>query len=712
MRLRGDRGGGQDDDAGSGPGGGPALALAALYVVGVLVYGLLGHRNVIPSISPDEFTYGHLARSIADGDGLSWRGQGFPLRSPLYLYAIAPAWLGSSTTSAYALAKLIGAALCALVVVPVWLLARRAAGPWLALVPAALALAGTWMLVTAGVLTENAAYPAGVAALAATVAAVRQPASRWPWAALGLTVVAAACRSQLAVLILVLPLAALADALRAGRPGLRAGIARQRRTLAAGGALAVIAIVVALTSKGALGVYAGVQDYTPSLGALLASAGRHAVGLAAMAGLLPAIIVLALSASRAAWSDDELGPLLAVFWAATLVLIAEVAWYMAGGGRTWHIERYVMYVVPLGLTIAFAALVRARPSWRALAITTVVLAALLLLAAPLRNVSEEEGVFGLFRPLHGLLGTSLPLSLALVALLTGAAATALVHRGPAAPAGLVAALAALSLGVFVVQDAAAWSWRLDAVRAVRADRPKDLRWLDHAAHGPVARIVVATNATAAAWTEFFNRDIAQVYVPAPQIGVVGGPRIFGRTCTWNVAADGGLQLAPGCGPAPSRFLLDDEVAKLTLAGQRVVSDQPAGRLVEVTGPAPRLLALVFLPCGPRLHRIVIGDDGVARRAGRVAACSPQIRGNLWPGGPGRLELRFRGGTTDQHVAAAGRTTTLPSGRTTLVSVGAPGRPTAFDFQLDWTGTGPGLPELIGLDLVRGAERTDLMGAPR
>ena len=53
-------------------------------------YLVLAGRITVPLISPDEFTHGHLARSIADGDGLSWRGAHEPLRAALYVFAIAP----------------------------------------------------------------------------------------------------------------------------------------------------------------------------------------------------------------------------------------------------------------------------------------------------------------------------------------------------------------------------------------------------------------------------------------------------------------------------------------------------------------------------------------------------------------------------------------------------------------------------------------------
>ena len=107
----------------------PGLVLAALWLLAAVSYAFLGHRNAIPSISPDEFSYGHLARSVADGEGLAWRGLSEPIRAALYIYAITPAWLIGSTTSAFALAKVLGAAMSCAVVVPVWLLARRSVGP-------------------------------------------------------------------------------------------------------------------------------------------------------------------------------------------------------------------------------------------------------------------------------------------------------------------------------------------------------------------------------------------------------------------------------------------------------------------------------------------------------------------------------------------------------------------------------------------------------
>ena len=52
----------------------PVILLVALYVVAVIVYVLLGRGAPVPQVSPDEFTYSSLARSVAEGNGLTWNG--------------------------------------------------------------------------------------------------------------------------------------------------------------------------------------------------------------------------------------------------------------------------------------------------------------------------------------------------------------------------------------------------------------------------------------------------------------------------------------------------------------------------------------------------------------------------------------------------------------------------------------------------------------
>src|ERR1700712_964068 len=112
----------------------PWTWIAGLYLLAAVVYGVLSLRTPLPVLFPDEFRYAHIAR-----DGLDWRGEPLAQTARLYIWFIKPAWAASKLPGTLALSSQV---------IPVWLVARSAAsvGPRLALAPAALSVAGTWML--------------------------------------------------------------------------------------------------------------------------------------------------------------------------------------------------------------------------------------------------------------------------------------------------------------------------------------------------------------------------------------------------------------------------------------------------------------------------------------------------------------------------------------------------------------------------------------
>ena len=93
----------------------PALGL---YLVAVLAYAFVIRDQALPVVDPDEFTYGHLARSIADGDGFTWRGAHISLRAALYVFLIVPSFLVTSGADAYRLAQHEGLLFGCLVIRP------------------------------------------------------------------------------------------------------------------------------------------------------------------------------------------------------------------------------------------------------------------------------------------------------------------------------------------------------------------------------------------------------------------------------------------------------------------------------------------------------------------------------------------------------------------------------------------------------------------
>ena len=674
------------------------VMLAGFYALAVVIYGLLGASQEIPLITPDEFTYGHLARSIAHGGDTTFRGEANDLRAALYIYAVAPAWLIGSATKAYSAAKIEGAFLLSLAIVPTWFLARRFVGPKLALIPAVLCIAGSWMTTSAGVLTENLAYPLATAALAVLVIAITEPGGRAGWVALGFALLASWARLQCVVLI---PIMASALVLTP-RPGgsRRSVLQANRRLVALAGGVSLLGIVVALADPGALGNYTVLAKDGPSMAGFLAAIGHQWVGLVVMAGLVPVPIVLAASLNRAAWRDPGVAALLTVTWAAGAIFVLQSAWAIAVLHAPWHIQRYVEYVVPLLLTTTVVVTNRGLVARRAAAAAVVLTAGLLLLAPGVRQVIEERGAFALALRGDDVLGASAALSMALATLVAGGVwVLAALWPGGARRAGAVAALALVTGTVFLVQDQAGWKWQLDFSRATRTTYPRDLTWLDHAGKGPVAHLIAGASAGHLRITDFFNRDIEQVYL-TPQASPVG---VRGQICSWVIQPAGEIAFSGPCKAPAQRFYFDDGFAHVSLYGERVEARDPiVGKVVRVSG-APRVRSIINLPCQAPAPSISFSGRGAISHPPRQ--CAPQIQGQLFLDQPGTVELRFRGdGAPHTVIVGTKRFPVAEQGVTTVavrVSAGAP----TLAVQLDWDVP---TPAVAGIDLVQGGRRSSLL----
>ncbi len=681
------------------PSRGTLIALAGIYVLAVVAYLLLVRRVPLPVIAPDEYTYGHLARSIADGEGLEWRGQGITLRAVLYLYAIAPAWLGASTTDAYALTKTEGTLLLCLTVVPTFLLARRALPAGLALLCAGLAVAGTWMTTAASILTENLALPLATAALAATVAAVAAPGGRRGWLALGFVVLAAWARMQCVALVAVIPLALVVAAVAAERPA-RERLRRDALLLCVTGGLTIAGLVVAAAAPSVLGQYGGVSEFRPSVSELLAAVGHQSVGLVAMAGFVPVLVVLAGSTRRAAWRSEPTAALLAVTWAAAAVFLVQGAWTITEFG-TWHVQRYAEYVLPVLFVAAFALAAGGHLARRRVAAATTLTAALLLLAPPIRQVLEERAAWAISVRFHDLLGVSTPVALALATLLAGGAVLLVLQarRGPGSAAGVATVVGVATLAAFAVQDQAGWRWQTQLTRASRVGYPADLQWIDHAGSGDVARLVTLASSWRWPSTELFNRSITQVYGR----DAVSAVAVRGPLCRWNPDGTGVIQFSGPCGAVPKRFYTDDDQVRVRLYDQRVEAlTRVVGRVVSVPG-RPRLQSLLFIPCGSPTPAVEYSGAGrIARAPGR---CVAGLESQLWLDAPGTLVLRFRGDAVDHLVTVGSRQYTLAPDAVTTIRVPVAQGASQTQAQLDWQGPSP---RLIGAELVQGTQRTNLL----
>jgi hypothetical protein len=657
--------------------------LAALYVVAAAGYAVLALRGPLPSLFPDEYRYAHLARGLADGTGFDWHGVHIDQTAALYVYFVAPAWaLFGSTVDAYAATKVMGTlALCAQVL-PVWLLGRELLGDRrLALLPAVLSVAGTWMLAGTTTATEALAYPLTTTALCFTVIALRRPVpGRAGVIALVFALLATWARIQLAVLIPVLLAAFALDLVRLP-PARRAGAARARRPLfVAAGTLVVAAGVVALAARGATGDYGYVFDLRPGLGAIARTTGLQLLELVALGGFVPVLLAGAAALSRRAWRDDDAGPLLLVFWIAALATALQSGFYIASiDAITSGIDRYVAYALPLALVLA-VLLVREPGLLPRGGFVVAGALGLTLLALPGHAVAAiERGVWSTGHRVDQVTGIDHgpAVALAAVALVALSFLGARAGRARAGGGGAAVALTLVVLGAFAVQGEAAWRQHIDLTRAFRAALGPDLEWVDHHSTGPVA-FLGATQATAQfGVVDFFNRHVQRVYVPA---GGLPGRVMLGGQCAWQIAPQtGAATFAGGCGTPGSRFYVDDPTAQLTFAGEARRADSPRlGHLVELRpGAAPRVRALLFAPC-PRA--------GANAPGAPPPTCRPQLSGQLWLDAAARVVLRFGGGAAEHAVSLGSKTWTIAPGAaaTTEVALQVPAGPSRFDLTLDWT----------------------------
>jgi hypothetical protein len=683
----------------------PWLPVAGLYLLAAALYTALALRSPLPVLFPDEFRYSHLARSLAGLPSFDWRGERSHQTAALYSYVITPAYaLFSSTVDAYRANKTLGTLLLCTQIVPVWLLGREVLrSSRLALLPAVLSVAGTWMLSGAETATEVLAFPLTTAALCAAVAALRRPGTRLGWLALGLLLLATWARIQVAVLIPALLLAFLLDALRDPAQR-RARLRAHRPYLAVAGAGVAVLVLVALAAPSVTGDYAGFFDMRPGLGRILSKTGLQTLELVAVGGFAPILLAVAAALSPAAWRDDAAGPLLAVFWPAALATVAQSGFFLAGyTPAVSAIGRYVTYAVPIALVLATLLVTRPGLLSRASLAIAGGLSLTLLARPAVQMIGEERATWGTSYRVHEALGLGTGGALTVVALVLLAIVAALRARS-VGPARAALVLAVAVGAVLAVQSQAAWWQMTNTGTSFRTTLPEDLEWVDHHSSGPVALLGVTQNAPQFDALDFFNRSITQAY--GPPAGLVGR-RVDGRLCSFRFAISGALQVQPGCGPVPHRLFINDPSARVTFHREVASASHPKiGRIAEVApSTVPRAQSLVILPC-PRRTPDYHGDRPDITPPTVPIECRGALTGALWLDAPARVRVRYRGGRSPQAVTVGARRWTLPPRVDTTIEFPAAQGYSQFTAQQDWT-TSAGTPQVRSVALARGTTTTPL-----
>ncbi|TMK65752.1 MAG: hypothetical protein E6G60_04455, partial [Actinobacteria bacterium] len=614
------------------------LALPLLFAASCAYQFLQARGHEAPTVFNDELLYAKLSQAIAAGHGLAIRGQHYAFPAPVAPLLQAPAWLFGSMTEGYAAAKVANAIIMSAAVFPAYWLASRYVRRSFALVVAAATVATPAMVYHAYLMSEAAAYPVFVLAVAVLVRAAAEPSRRLGLAVPAVCVLAVATRVQ----FLVLPFAYLAAVAVCGR-------GRWRRYALPVGLLAALGGILLLIPR-ALGRYGDATQYRYGVGAVAhwaltnASLLPFSLGLAVVPGALLGL-GYALVRPRSA-AERALAVVTVVI---TVLFLAQAALISAGEAHR-PLERYLFYVTPLVFLAFFLYIERGAPR-RVLHLGLAGGIALLLSQVSLPGLtgtaafffdSVTESAYAHEAYRLGLGNASLVFAL-LPVILAGLAVALPLRRAAAAVTIALAAIAVQLTAATAVAgtDHLVTGW---ALRTFGATPPN---WLDRS--GVRARYLVLPDANPflGSSLESWNRDVGGVVVlqaAAPDPYPVSVAR---------VRPDGTLEI-DGRPAAAQALVVNTFGSQIGLDG--TVIARPRDGLVAYR-----------IPGGAHVHWLARGlaaDNWTGRR----------LTYTVWPrhSGAYHLELAVSRSTAARTVEIAAGTSHV---QTVTVAVGAPLRVT-------------------------------------
>jgi hypothetical protein len=513
------------------------VALVGAIALALVVRLVLTTKIVTPWIMVDELIYSEMAKSFADQHEFLIRGLPSGFSNVAYPALISPAWLASSTETAYGLAKAINVVLMLLTALPVFFWSRRLMSPLQALVPVALVLVMPAYVYTGNLMTENAFFPAFVTACFLIALTLERPTLARQALVLVLIGLTCAVRFQGLVLVpiyvIALGLALVLD-LRApdGLRGVRAVGRELRRYLPTAGAFVVLGggYVLYKSSQGlgletGLGAYGGVVKVEYNWASARSWVVDHFAELGFSVALVPvsALIVLAGLAVLGRKTTTAERAFLAVAATALVLVVVQVAVYASRFALRIE-ERNTFCVAPL-LFIALALwLARGMPRPAILTAVAAIVPAALLLTLDLPNLlttsilSDTFGLIPLLR-LSDQIDVDTVRMLMLVGAVVAAASFALLPRRVGQivlPAGVAIFLVLSSYSVF-------GAVRNNSKATLALTSPGDPNWIDgRIGTGADAGYVYGltpdlVNEAQVMWqTEFWNRSVGKVFRVGPQ----------------------------------------------------------------------------------------------------------------------------------------------------------------------------------------------------
>ena len=384
----------------SAEGRAPVVVLCMIVAGAFLLYTLLATGVDGPRVHPDEELYTMGASSLAAGHGLALRGEHFgfgPLFPALLAVIIRVA---GSVDAAYDWFKVANAFCFALTAVPVYLLARRLASAWWAVVAAGLSVAIPSSISIGTVMTESVSYLATGLALYAIAIALERPTVLRQVAVLTAIAAAFFIRPQFGVLYATWlgALAVLWLIAPWSRPRTRADMLRLWPTalpLVVGMIVFGVRIASGAAASSSFGAYAVLwRGYDPlDVGKwLVYHLGDFAVYLAVVPVAVAPIVLWALARDGRAGSRPA-GAFVALFGAANVTGLLVVAAFASSpwGFDRLH-DRYGFYLLPLWLIGLVVWLDSGLPRPRVASAIGIVAALALAMILPFGQLANEAGI--------------------------------------------------------------------------------------------------------------------------------------------------------------------------------------------------------------------------------------------------------------------------------------------------------------------------------
>jgi hypothetical protein len=537
----------------------PALALA--YAGAAALYGWQAWSQGTAWIFPDETLHARAAQSIA-GAGSASTG---PVSGVLYSAVISPAWLFHDPVTSYNVAKLIGALVMPLAIIPAYLLARLYTDRVPAFAAAVASVAIPGMFYSSLLMQEAVAYPYATLVLYVVARGIARSSRPWLVAAFVLGLLGPLIRPELVVLPIVVVLAVLIWIwFGAWATRKREGWTIWHWTAAAAVFVGLLFAAAGLGAAVSVGWRTALQNPDDLIRYAALALGPFAVGVA----ILPVLAGPAVLTRRSGFM-----PVFVAAVAGFLVYVAAKEAFLASRPDIYNTndllgERNLIYLSPVVFAATAIWAERKRVNVWALAGATAVLVAVFAWIPYVWAAESAPHSPSVVSVSHIVSGLSHPTVRALLIVATVLAALVLLLRRTI----VLAAAAVVVVGWSLTGEVNASNKSLDIGQALVDTQPRPLDWIDRATRGaPVtyvgqAKLRPPEILSLAFWNDSLDRMVT-----------LGGEPVYGLIFE--------TEIAPGDGrlsdPSRADYVVSDQ--EVDVAGQRV---QKAKRwnLERVDGP--------------------------------------------------------------------------------------------------------------------------------